>query len=64
MKYKVIRQFKDKNTQQRYLVGSEYETNSWQRAKKLQELGHLGDKIEESKKKKQQSKVTSDNDDA
>jgi hypothetical protein len=50
MKYKVIRRFRDKNTQERYAVGDEYETNNWRRGKSLQEMGFLGEKIEEPKK--------------
>ncbi|MET3846870.1 hypothetical protein [Paenibacillus sp. OAE614] len=42
-KYEVIQDFRDKDTQKLYLTGSEYETDSKERADFLKERGYLAD---------------------
>jgi hypothetical protein len=48
LKYKVITPFNDKDTHDRYGVGSSYETSDENRAIYLQEQGYLGDVLETS----------------
>lgn len=47
MNYKVLKTFKDKETLEKYLVDSEYETDSEKRAVELQKQGFIGEEVVE-----------------